>query len=71
MNEVSAPLPPAPADNRAPEDVRGLAIVSIAKAYDKRQVLQDVSLDVARGEVAELAEHLQADQLGKGRNAVQ
>jgi len=50
MNEVSAPLP----DATAPEDVRGLAIVSIAKAYDKRQVLQDVSLDVARGEVVGL-----------------
>jgi lipopolysaccharide export system ATP-binding protein len=34
--------------------VRGLSIVSIAKAYDKRQVLSDVSLDVARGEVVGL-----------------
>ncbi len=34
--------------------VRGLAIVSIAKAYDKRQVLHDVSLTVARGEVVGL-----------------
>jgi lipopolysaccharide export system ATP-binding protein len=50
MNEMSAPFP----DAAAPEDVRGLAIVSIAKAYDKRQVLQDVSLDVARGEVVGL-----------------
>jgi lipopolysaccharide export system ATP-binding protein len=33
---------------------RGLSIVSIAKAYDKRQVLHDVSLDVARGEVVGL-----------------
>ncbi|WP_380873513.1 ABC transporter ATP-binding protein [Sphingomonas sp. DBB INV C78] len=33
---------------------RGLSIVSIAKAYDKRQVLTDVSLDVARGEVVGL-----------------
>ena len=32
----------------------GLSIVSIAKAYDKRQVLYDVSLDVARGEVVGL-----------------
>src|ERR1700759_2437563 len=32
----------------------GLAIVSIAKAYDKRQVLHDVSLDVGRGEVVGL-----------------
>ncbi|PTQ10974.1 LPS export ABC transporter ATP-binding protein [Sphingomonas oleivorans] len=34
--------------------IRGLSIVSIAKAYDKRQVLSDVSLDVARGEVVGL-----------------
>ena len=33
---------------------RGLSVVSIAKAYDKRQVLHDVSLDVARGEVVGL-----------------
>jgi lipopolysaccharide export system ATP-binding protein len=33
---------------------RGLSVVSIAKAYDKRQVLSDVSLDVARGEVVGL-----------------
>ena len=33
---------------------RGLSIVSIAKAYDKRAVLQDVSLDVGRGEVVGL-----------------
>ena len=32
----------------------GLSIVSIAKAYDKRQVLSDVSLSVARGEVVGL-----------------
>src|SRR5437762_12236416 len=33
---------------------RGLSIVSIAKSYDKRQVLSDISLDVARGEVVGL-----------------
>jgi lipopolysaccharide export system ATP-binding protein len=33
---------------------RGLSIVSIAKSYDRRQVLSDVSLDVARGEVVGL-----------------
>jgi len=32
----------------------GLAVVSIAKAYDKRSVLSDVSLSVARGEVVGL-----------------
>src|SRR5512134_1461781 len=34
--------------------VRGLSVVSIAKTYDKRRVLADVSLDVARGEVVGL-----------------
>ncbi len=33
---------------------RGLSVVSIAKAYDKRRVLADVSLDVGRGEVVGL-----------------
>ncbi|RVT92787.1 LPS export ABC transporter ATP-binding protein [Sphingomonas crocodyli] len=33
---------------------RGLSVVSIAKSYDKRQVLTDISLDVARGEVVGL-----------------
>ena len=33
---------------------RGLSVVSIAKSYDKRQVLSDISLDVARGEVVGL-----------------
>ncbi len=32
----------------------GLAVVSLAKAYDKRQVLRDVSLSVERGEVVGL-----------------
>lgn len=32
----------------------GLSVVSIAKAYDRRQVLHDVSLNVARGEVVGL-----------------
>ncbi|MBC7985830.1 MAG: LPS export ABC transporter ATP-binding protein [Sphingomonadaceae bacterium] len=33
---------------------QGLGVVSIAKTYDKRQVLSDVSLGVARGEVVGL-----------------
>ena len=37
-----------------PSAVRGLSVVSIAKSYDKRQVLSDISLDVARGEVVGL-----------------
>ncbi|PXA98280.1 LPS export ABC transporter ATP-binding protein [Nostoc sp. 3335mG] len=34
-----------------PPPEKGLAVVSIAKAYDKRVVLTDVSMSVARGEV--------------------
>lgn len=45
-------------DRQAPvrpgEASSGLSIVSIAKSYDRRQVLSDVSLDVARGEVVGL-----------------
>src|ERR1700710_1356438 len=37
-----------------PPPARALSIVSIAKAYDGRPVLQDVSLEVARGEVVGL-----------------
>ena len=52
MNDAAAiePLHPAPAAGVS----RGLSIVSIAKAYDRRQVLLDVSLDVGRGEVVGL-----------------
>jgi lipopolysaccharide export system ATP-binding protein len=52
MNDVAtlaAPLAPSP----EPE-LGGLAVVSIAKAYDKRVVLSDVSLAVGRGEVVGL-----------------
>jgi lipopolysaccharide export system ATP-binding protein len=38
----------------AEEAVRGLSIVSIAKSYDKKAVLLDVSLNVERGEVVGL-----------------
>ena len=38
----------------AATEVRGLEVRSIAKAYDKRQVLHDVSLSVSRGEVVGL-----------------
>jgi lipopolysaccharide export system ATP-binding protein len=41
------------ADDRS-STVRGLAVVSLAKSYDKRSVLSDVSLSVARGEVVGL-----------------
>ena len=50
MNELLTIEPETGARSAA----RGLSIVSIAKAYDKRQVLRDVSLDVARGEVVGL-----------------
>ena len=52
MNEVSAiPLVADPAELGI---VRGLEVCSIAKSYDKRQVLRDVSLEVHRGEVVGL-----------------
>ncbi|WP_419808996.1 LPS export ABC transporter ATP-binding protein [Sphingomonas sp.] len=41
---LNAPLEEAPVD-------RGLQVVSIAKSYDKRSVLTDVSVSVGRGEV--------------------
>ncbi|HYZ48923.1 MAG TPA: LPS export ABC transporter ATP-binding protein [Sphingomonas sp.] len=53
MNDVAtltAPIAPGP----EPEVGGGLAVVSIAKAYDKRVVLSDVSLAVGRGEVVGL-----------------
>ena len=43
--DSASPTPPA---------TRALSIVSIAKAYDSRPVLQDVSMEVARGEVVGL-----------------
>ena len=52
MNDVAtlaAPIAPSPET-----DLGGLAVVSIAKAYDKRVVLSDVSLAVGRGEVVGL-----------------
>ncbi|WP_326523082.1 LPS export ABC transporter ATP-binding protein [Sphingomonas sp.] len=42
--EAAPPVPPVETRN-------GLAVVSIAKAYDKRAVLTDVSLTVGHGEV--------------------
>ena len=37
--------------NAAQSATDGLSVVSIAKSYDRRQVLTDVSLSIARGEV--------------------
>jgi lipopolysaccharide export system ATP-binding protein len=45
---------PAAAGISGQAPMRGLSVISIAKAYDKRKVLADVSLDVARGEVVGL-----------------
>ncbi|MFL6727615.1 MAG: LPS export ABC transporter ATP-binding protein [Sphingomicrobium sp.] len=51
MNETATFARPA-ADGRREDD--GLEVRSIAKSYDKRAVLHDVSLDVQRGEVVGL-----------------
>ena len=42
---------PAPEPSREAPVSDGLQVVSIAKSYDKRVVLTDVSLSVAKGEV--------------------
>ncbi|MEO6247960.1 MAG: LPS export ABC transporter ATP-binding protein [Sphingomicrobium sp.] len=52
MNEASLVERGAAAEASAP--VRGLEVCSIAKSYDKRAVLHDVSLSVSRGEVVGL-----------------
>jgi lipopolysaccharide export system ATP-binding protein len=49
--ERADPVPHVP-QARAVDD--GLSVVSIAKSYDKRSVLSDVSLSVGRGEVVGL-----------------
>ncbi len=51
MNE--APILVRPGDQAGQKDI-GLEVRSIAKAYDRRAVLHDVSLDVHRGEVVGL-----------------
>jgi lipopolysaccharide export system ATP-binding protein len=43
-----------PVADPAPLPDKGLAVVSIAKSYDKRTVLTDVSVSVSRGEVVGL-----------------
>jgi lipopolysaccharide export system ATP-binding protein len=56
MTLIAAPDLPAGTEMHDGVDgaVRGLAVVSLAKSYDKRSVLSDVSLSVARGEVVGL-----------------
>ena len=51
MNEAATQLRPATKQATSPG---GLEVHSIAKAYDRRAVLHDVSLDVHRGEVVGL-----------------
>jgi len=54
MNEAATIVRPAPGEEQEQVSVGGLHVRSIAKAYDRRQVLHDVSLDVHRGEVVGL-----------------
>ena len=53
MDNITAERPTADAPN-AEGASSGLGVVSIAKSYDKRAVLTDVSLSVAKGEVVGL-----------------
>jgi lipopolysaccharide export system ATP-binding protein len=52
MDEITTLDAIEPIQEAPPAD--GLAVISIAKAYDKRPVLTDVSVSVARGEVVGL-----------------
>ena len=52
MDDTSSFAELEPIAERPPD--HGMAVVSIAKSYDKRVVLSDVSLSVARGEVVGL-----------------
>ncbi|MET3710538.1 lipopolysaccharide export system ATP-binding protein [Sphingomonas trueperi] len=51
MTDVAIAAPESSAPDPVPLPDRGLAVVSIAKSYDKRTVLTDVSVSVGRGEV--------------------
>ncbi|MDG5488078.1 LPS export ABC transporter ATP-binding protein [Sphingomonas sp. BGYR3] len=52
MNDIVAPVAADVSSQQAEPIVDdGLSVVSIAKAYDKRSVLSDVSLNVGKGEV--------------------
>ncbi len=53
MNEAAA-LPRTMQQQQPPGVPRGMEVRSIAKAYDRRAVLHDVSLSVSRGEVVGL-----------------
>ena len=49
--ELAAKMAEAPANAAPPISQGGLEVISIAKSYDKRNVLSDVSLTVGKGEV--------------------
>ncbi|BDW80702.1 ABC transporter ATP-binding protein [Erythrobacter sp. Dej080120_24] len=51
LEEPANAMTGAPADATAPLPDGGLEVISIAKSYDKRAVLTDISLTVAKGEV--------------------
>ena len=53
MDSITARLPAADATTDSGLQ-SGLGVVSIVKSYDKRAVLTDVSLSVAKGEVVGL-----------------
>ena len=50
MTEVSPAAPTSPAVSASPP-AGGLEVISLAKSYDKRAVLTDISLSLAKGEV--------------------
>ena len=50
VTTLEAPMPESQPISEAPV-MKGLSVVSIAKSYDKRVVLSDVSVSVGRGEV--------------------
>ena len=55
MDDVTIQDRTAPASRLSPQEVgEGLSVISIAKSYDKRVVLSDVSLTVGKGEVVGL-----------------
>ncbi len=54
MNDIAEQVRDSAPHAASDAMVRGLSVVSLAKSYDKRSVLSDVSLSVARGEVVGL-----------------
>ncbi|WP_416608783.1 LPS export ABC transporter ATP-binding protein [Sphingomonas sp. MJ1 (PH-R8)] len=54
MDDVTTLASPTTAPHAEPTMAHGLSVVSIAKSYDKRVVLSDVSMSVGRGEVVGL-----------------